>query len=133
MEVLEQYGVNLTQAVATGVANFGISYVISSDKMVRADIMPIAKMAAVSAGSELVSALVADQLVPTLMGMSSMDGATLRMYAGPVLSGVIYSFVTDSVVQNLDNRGFMEKFLSQVGASVAAGYVMAPAYYKQAQ
>lgn len=129
---LEQYGVNLAQAAATGVASYAISYVVSSDKMPEGTgivSMNAVKMAAVSAGSEAVAAIATNQLLPTLMGMSSMDGATLSMYTRPIVSGLVYHAASKSLVSGLDERPFLEKFLSQVGASVVAGYVMAPALY----
>lgn len=132
MQVLEQYGVNLGTAAACGVANYGLSYVISMDKAVNTDMTGMLKVAGVSAASEAVSSIVTNQLLPTLAGMSSMDGVTLKMYTSPILSGLIYSFATDSVVKNLDQRSFMEKFLIQVGSSAAANYIMAPAAYKVA-
>jgi hypothetical protein len=127
-EVLEQYGVNILQAATTGAFSFGISYAMYNDRLINTNMMPIAKLAAVAAASEVVAAVATDQLLPTLAGMSTMDGNMLRMYTGPLLSGLIYSYTTDSVIKNLDGRSFFEKFVTQVGASVLAGYVTVPAY-----
>lgn len=127
-EVLEQYGVNLLQAGATGAFSFGISYAMYSNRVLNINPMMVAKMAGVSAASEAVAAITTNQLLPTLAEMSTTDGNMLRMYTGPILSGLIYSYTTDSLVKGLDGRSFFEKFVTQVGASVLAGYVTVPAY-----
>ena len=129
-ETLEQYGVNLMQAAATGVVCYTGSYIMYSANTSGFSVEDMAKVAAVSAASEAVAAVATNQLLPTLAGMSTADGNTLRMYTGPLLSGLIYSTATSKLIEGIDDRSFLEKALFQAGASVLAGYFTVPAYKK---
>ena len=129
MNVLEQYGLNLTQSLACGAASFGISYVVSNSKLVNVSLTPMLTMAATSAVSDLAANLLTNQFIPTLANMSQFDGQTLRMYLGPIASGLIYAFSTNMFITELDERPFLEKMLTQVGASAAASYVFSPIQY----
>lgn len=129
-EVLEQYGVNLLQAAATGVVNYGASYAMYSEYTTGFSVGDLLKVGAISAVSEAIAAVTTNQLLPTLAEMSTADGNTLRMYTGPLLSGLIYGVATNSVMQGIDERPFFEKFLFQAGSSVLAGYFTVPAYKK---
>ena len=129
MQVLEQYGLNLTQSIACGAFNLGISFVLSNGEINSTEIMPFLNMAGISAASDMAASLITNQLIPTLAGMSSFDAQTLRMYLGPITSGVIYGLATTSLFKYTDTREMFIKVLGQIGASSLATNFFSPLQY----